>query len=375
MLILVSCTKIQPIESNTQIKENWVDLNQETWIYLEEEKMIKARFELLANKYPNHNELMDSIQYEQFVLYIHEIFNKYNEQGKEISEEKNNYMFELVIPWVVFENYVWNGRISETEGELIVQSVKRNDLNTLEDKELITQKFKIYFEEKKFNPLIKNMDFNNISKDQKIDILLKDKEWAIYAILSNRYNWNKTWIWYKPGEMEANFMKYLNWKVKDILWVSWITENELKDYFYKKNNINSLETLWESILNDFNVLNDKYSLESQIPLKRYFRDDERNSIFKDRESVNKYIDLISWWKSEDFISELEIIRFKIYLLSYFWRDRLDLNETQWLWSSRTRSDFISEDYWKWIQNLFRLGRYLPWEEVKIDLNKENLIIN
>ena len=62
----------------------------------------------------------------------------------------------------------------------------------------------------------------------------------------------------------------------------------------------------------------------------------------------------------------------MYLLSYFGRNRKDLNEDQWLWSSRTRANFIDKTHWKWIQNLFRLGRYLPWEEVKIDLNKNIL---
>jgi len=389
-IIFVSCNKIEPINQETNIEkkelinepiiaeknnqtEDWeINLNDDLWIDLEEEDIITARFDMLAGIYQDHNTLMESMQYKQFVEYIHKVFKKYNNLWWKENEEKNNYIFNRLIPKIVLKNYIANWKISEKEAELIIQSIKRNDLNTIKDKKLLTQKFKIYFEENKFNPFIKKLNVKWKTKEEKLDLLFNEKDWAIYNILSNRYNWNKTWIWYKPSDMEADFMVYLNQKLADTFDIIWVSEKEVIDFAYKKYNVNSLETLASNIKTDFENIITKYNLEWKIPLDRYYRDDERNNIFIDRKTVNNYIATISESKNNKFISDLEQMRFKMYLLSYFGRNRKDLNEDQWLWSSRTRANFIDKTHWKWIQNLFRLGRYLPWEEVKIDLNKNIL---
>jgi len=403
LIVLTWCGKIEPINNISQNNESrktnistktndnkndydkklddkspklsskdWIDLNENTWIHLDEEEIIIKRFDLLANAYKNHSDLMNSIQYKNFVKYIQDIFNKYRDEWSNISDEKNNYLFNILIPKIVIKDYVITWKISEKEAELIIQSIKRNDLNTLEDKKLLTEKFKIYFEENKYNPFVKNLNIEGLSKEDKIKMITDYKEWLIYKILSNRYNWNKTWIWYKPSDMEANFMDYLDKKLETTFWIVWVTEKEVKEYIYKENNLKTLDDLWANILSDFKAIIKKYNLEWKIPLKRYYRNDERNSIFTTRENIDSYTTTLSNWDSKNFVRDIEKLRFKIYLLSYFWRNRTDLNEEQWLWSSRARSDFIDPKLWKWVQNLFRLSRYAPWEEVKIDLNKNTV---
>jgi len=374
--ILSACNQIEPINnsSNNEIKKEdiskkWINLNEDFWINLNEEELITKRFEILSKIFKSHSDLMSSIQYEQFVDYVYDVFAKYKDLWKEESESKNNYIFNILIPKIVINNYVVPWKMTEKEAELVIQSIKRNDLNTLSDKKLITEKFKIYFEENKFNPFIKSLNTKWLTKDEKLELLFKDKDWVIYSILSNRYNWNKTWIGYKPADMEAEFMLYLNKKLEYIFWTIGVSEKEVQEYAYKKYNVDSLESLWENILNKFNILVKEYNLKWKIPLDRYYRNDERKDIFINRKTIDNYISTLSDWKSENFIKELSEIRLEMYLLSYFWRNRSDLNENQWLWSSRTRSDFIDPVFGKWVQNLFRLGRYLPWEEIKIDLNK------
>ena len=361
-------TNIQDDSTDIQANGDSINLNDTDGIWLEEEEEIKQRFEVIAKMYPNHSDLMRSIQYKEFVNYIYEIFDKYKEIWNEESEEKNNYLFEKLIPKIVVDNYILKEKISEKESELIIQSIKRNDFNTLQDKNLLTEKFKIFFEETVYNPFIKTLDINEKTPEEKLDMLLDTKNWIIYSILSNRYNWNKTGIWYKPGDMEAEFMVYLNGKMQNIFNVIWVEEQEVQAYAFWKYWVDSLEALGQNILKNFETLVETYQLEGKVPLKRYYRNDERNDIFVDRETVDLYIQTISWNKSESFNEDLTEIRLQVYLLSYFWRNRTDLNEDQWLWSSRTRSDFIHKDFWKWVQNLFRLSRYLPGEKVNISLD-------
>ncbi len=387
IFLLFSCSKIERIEpiinNNSDLKEEikkdkiidfdnkgWVDLNDNKNIDLEEKELITQRFDVLAKQYNTHSDLMKSAQYKIFVEYVHEVFNKYNDIWGIAAENKNNYIFKVLIPKIVFKNYVDNWLLTEEDAELIIQSIKRNDLNTLEDKKLITEKFKIYFEENKYNPFIKNLNTSNLTKEEKLDLIFKEKDWVIYQVLSNRYNWNKTGIWFKPNSMEADFMDYLNKKLGNTFWVIWVSDEEVVEYAYSQYKVETLEGLAETILNDYKTIVSDYNLEWKIPLKRTYRNDERNNIFVDRATVNKYLDTLSNSDNKKFISDLEKLRFKMYLLSYFGRDRKDLDEKQWLWNSKARSDFIDETYWDWIQNLFRVTRYLPDEKVKIDLDKD-----
>lgn len=385
-IFLISCWKIEPIKNynNTWTtiqeistwkidnKEEWIDLNEDVWINLEEEDEITKRFNLISEKYPNHSDLMWSIQYEQFVKYVYSVFEKYKKIWWMESDKTNNYIYERLIPKIVINNYVINWKISEEEAELVIQSIKRNDLNTLEDKKLLTEKFKIYFEEKKFNPFIKNLNTKWMDKNQKMELILQDKNWIFYQILSNRYDWNKIWIWYKPAEMESDLTKYLDSKLTYTLWIIWVSESELENAIYEKYNINSIDLLAKDILTSFNNIVKNYNLEWKIPLERTYRDDEINDIFIDRITVDKYIENLSNWKTDLFLEEIEDLRLKMYLLSYLWRNRTDLDEKQWLWSSRARSKFIDDKYWDWVQNLFRLSRYIPWEEVKINLDNNSI---
>lgn len=104
LFTLVSCWKIEPIKSNTNnntwtvqnqtwtielVKPtDWVNLNEDVWIKLDEEEEITQRFNLLSEKYKSHTELMWSIQYEQFVKYVYEVFDKYKKLGWKETEKK-----------------------------------------------------------------------------------------------------------------------------------------------------------------------------------------------------------------------------------------------------------------------------------------------
>ncbi len=386
-LLVISCEKIEPIKSTNNSwnnvstwnietiwtwkvdsKKEWIDLNDNAWINLEEESEITKRFDLISEKYPNHSDLMWSIQYEQFVEYVYSVFEKYKKIWWKEWDAINNYIYEKLIPKVVINNYVLNWRITEEESELVIQSIKRKDFNTLEDKKLLTEKFKIYFEEKKFNPFVKSLNTKWLNKQEKTNLVLQDKTWIFYQILSNRYDWNKIWIWYKPADMEAELTKYLDSKLTYVLWTIWVSETELEKAIYEKYKINTIELLAKDIFSDYNNIVKKYNLEWKIPLDRAYRDDEINDIFVDRATVDKYVDNLSSWQTISFLKDVENLRLKMYLLSYLWRNRTDLDEKQWLWSSKARAKFIDEKYGDWVQNIFRLSRYIPWEEVKIDLN-------
>jgi len=125
--LLVSCEKIEPIKkiedkkndkkeeliienknSLSEVKEDWTDLNKRPNFTLEEEELIIKRFDLLSQKYDNHSNLVESIQYEKFVEYVYEVFEKYKKIWDKISEDKNNYIFNNLIPRIVINNYVLN---------------------------------------------------------------------------------------------------------------------------------------------------------------------------------------------------------------------------------------------------------------------------
>lgn len=384
VILLASCSKIEPevnqinsnqknsTTNNEQQKAEeieWVDLNKDYWINLEEESKISERFKAISDQYTEYWDFLRSPQYKEFVAYVHEVFDKY--KNLEWDHEKElTYIFEVLIPKVVINNWVVNWKISDEESELMIQSIKRKEFNSLEYKKLITERFKIYMEEKNYNPFIKSLTSERISEMKKdksllMSNLLDPYNGIIYIVLKNRYDWNKTWIGYKPSELEWEFAKYLNDKMMTTFGILWYTDEEVKNMVFEELKVKSLEELALSIKNDFNSLVSKYSLNTKMPLEREYRNDEQNDIFKNVSTVNDYISILSNGNNKVFENELSQVRIKMYLLSYFWKDRKDLDEDQWLWSSRARAKFIDSIYWDGIQNLFRLSRYISPEEIEI----------
>lgn len=383
-LFIFSCSKIQP--ENTQVNStqkinnenieqswweeiDWIDLNKDYWINLEEETKISERFKVISEQYSEYWDFLRSPQYKDFVTYVHEVFEKYKNLEWD-NEKELTYIFEVLIPKVVINNWVINWKMWDEESELMIQSIKRKEFNSLEYKKLITERFKIYMEEKNYNPFIKSLTSEKISEMKKdksllISNLLDPYNGIIYLVLKNRYDWNKTGIGYKPAELEWEFSKYLNDKMMTTFGILWYTDDEVKNMVFEELKVTSLEELALSIKNDFNELVSKYSLNTKMPLEREYRNDEQNDIFKNVSTVNNYISVLSNENNTDFEKDLSNIRIKMYLLSYFWKDRKDLDEEQWLWSSRARAKFIDATYWDGIQNVFRLSRYITPEEIEI----------
>jgi len=263
----------------------------------------------------------------------------------------------------------------DEEAELMIQSIKRKEFNSLEYKKLITERFKIYMEEKNYNPFIKNLTAEKISELKKdetalVKSLLDPYNWIIYLVLKNRYDWNKTGIWYKPAELEWELASYLNSKMQSTFSLLWYKDEDIQKLVFSDLKINSLEELAKLIKTDYDNLVLKYWLSTKMPLDREYRNDEQNDIFKDRATVDNYIAVLSDWNNKEFETDLSKLRIKMYLISYFGKDRKDLDETQWLWSSRARAEFIDPVNGDWIQNLFRLSRYMTWEEIEISFDNK-----
>lgn len=388
-LFIFSCSKIQPEKAqvnspqkiNTENKElswsldtEWTDLNKDYWINLEEEEKISERFRVISEQYNEYWDFLRSPQYKEFVTYVHEVFEKY--KSLEWDHEKElTYIFEVLIPKVVINNWVIQWKMDDKESELMIQSIKRKEFNSLEYKKLITERFKIYMEEKNYNPFIKSLTAEKISemKNNKslfVSNLLNPNNGIIYNVLKNRYDWNKTGIGYKPSELEWDFAKYLNDKMVTTFGILWYTDDEIKNMVFEELKVTSLEELAQSIKSDFDTLVTKYSLSTKMPLEREYRNDEQNDIFKNKSTVDNYISVLSNWNNKEFENALSNLRIKMYILSYFWKDRTDLDEEQWLWSSRARAKFIDTTYWDGVQNIFRLSRYITWEEIEIVFDKK-----
>lgn len=366
IIIFSSCQKIQP-EEKKESKNNSVITEVHTWdnFLWKDEKDLKEKFSTLSQRFNKYDSLIKSESYQKFVADVHLLFEKYK---SEKNEWKADYLFTKLIPALVIDNFSTTGKIKdEAEIEWIIQSIKRKDFNTIREKDLLTEKFKIYFEENFFNNFIKNLEpRDNLTNDEFKKIFLSEK-WVFVEVLKNRYDWNKTWIWYKDKQ-EPEFAKYLNWKIETIFSQYWYTPESIEKKVFEIYAYKSLEELAKDIEKDFFELVKKYNLEWKVPFDREYRNDEQDDIFENRDNVTKYLNDITWNKLKEFENDLKTFRTKMYLISYFWRNRKDLDEEQGLWSSKARSKFISKDVWNGVQNLFRISRYISWEKIKIDLN-------
>ncbi|USN59009.1 MAG: hypothetical protein H6767_02785 [Candidatus Peribacteria bacterium] len=385
ILSLASCGKIQPEETNVDeeayqnptpveevaVDDGGTDLNQTLDVPFPEGDIVEQRFQQISEMYSSHSDLITSIQYKEFVGYVYEVFDTY--KAMEGNHEKElGYLFDVVIPRIVINNWVLTDKIDEAEAELIIQSIKRKDFNSVEYKKLLTEKFKIYMEETRYNELIKGLTpekLEGLKDDTAMQQFLFDPEVGVmYQVLSNRYNWNKTGIGYKPGDLEAEFVQYLDEKMVNILAILGITQDRLRDLAFDYYGVDSLENLAKSIKQQLDTMIATYPLEGNIPLDRYYRDDERDDIFVDRDTVDVYVEKLSGGDVAGFYRDMEALRLEVYMLSYLGKDRTDLDPEQGMWSSQARSDFIDPVYGKGLQNIFRLSRYLKPEPVKINLD-------
>jgi hypothetical protein len=117
------------------------------------------------------------------------------EQEKSAGHKNNvDYIYYNFIVLVV-EKYLKN--FSNLEKDLVIQSIRRIDFNTLTDKNYYTQLMKDYVDVKYYRPIleeIKNVDDKKLDADKEYfyKIMLEPQSGIFYRIFKNRYDWNKT---------------------------------------------------------------------------------------------------------------------------------------------------------------------------------------
>ena len=313
------------------------------------------------SKWKTYVQLIKDKNYQAWVKNINNLL----EQEKKAGHKNNlDYIYYNFMAMVV-EKYLPN--YSKLEKDLVIQSIKRIDFNTLTDKNYYTQLMKDYVDIKYYKPAleeIKNVDKKKLDTDKKYfyKIILDPTNWFFYRIFKNRYDWNKTWIGFKPEFLENQFVDFLSQRFEQILAKLWYDKLWFKKKVFEYYNINSLEQLRDLINQDFNNINKKYNLDNLwIPTDRFFRHDERRELFK-KDGLHKKLYTKLWNHLDEFKKDIKEFRLKMYLLSYLGKD---IN----LFNSHVRAKFLNPDEWFGIQNLFRVWRYVD-EVLKLDLKPE-----
>jgi len=312
-------------------------------------------------KWKTYVQIIKDKNYQDWVKTVNQLIEKYKSQGK---EDIVNYIYYTFIPQEVLK-YLSN--FTDLEKDLVIQSIRRIDFNTLTDKNYITQLMKDYVDEKYYKPILKELsgiDAKRLDTDINYfrKIMLDPQNWIFYRIFKNRYDWNKTWIGFKPEFLENQFVDFLSQRFEQILGRLWYDKNWFKKKVFEYYNINSLKELADLIRQDYLNIKQKYNLDKLgIPTDRFFRMDERRFLFKE-DGLHSYLykTLEKQWKLNEFKKDIKEFRLKMYLLSYLWKD---IN----LFNHKVRANFIDPELGPGIQNLFRVWRYVD-EVMKLDLN-------
>ncbi len=318
------------------------------------------RFEQIV-KWKTYTQIIKDKNYQEWVKEVNNLIEKYKKQW---NEEVVNYIYYSFIPQEVLK-YLSN--FTDLEKDLVIQSIRRIDFNTLTDKNYITQLMKDYVDEKYYKPILKELSWIDAKKlDTDIQyfakVMLDTQNGIFYRIFKNRYDWNKTWIGFKPEFLENQFVDFLSQRFEQILAKLGYDKNWFKKKVFEYYHINSLKELANLIRQDYLNMKKKYNLdELWIPTDRFFRMDERRFLFKN-DGLHTYLykKLKERGLLEEFKKDIKEFRLKMYLLSYLWKD---IN----LFNHKVRANFIDPDLWPGIQNLFRVGRYVD-EVMKLDLH-------
>jgi hypothetical protein len=86
---------------------------------------------------------------------------------------------------------------TDLEKDLVIQSIRRIDFNTLTDKNYYTQLMKDYVDQKYYRPILKELsgiDAKRLDTDINYfrKVMLDTQNGIFYRIFKNRYDWNKT---------------------------------------------------------------------------------------------------------------------------------------------------------------------------------------
>lgn len=318
---------------------------------------LSKEFKIIA-KWKTYSQLIKDKKYHDWVLKINNLIEQYKKNNKDYMV---NYIYYNFIANNVLKNLT---NFSDFEKDLIIQSIRRMDFNNLTDKNYNMQLMKDYVDVTYYKPILKKV--NKIDKDKLntdntyfYKIMLDSKTGIFYRIFKNRYDWNKTWIWFKPEFLENQFVDFLSQRFEQVLSKIWYNKEWFRKRVFSYYNINSLKDLAKLINKDFQDMKVKYNLAKLwIPTDRFFRQDERRYLFKNGGLENDIYKKLKD-KLNDFKKDIKEYRLKVYLLSYLWKEEN-------LFNDKVRAKFINPWEWWGIQNLFRTWRFVD-EVKKLDL--------
>ena len=350
-------------------------LNAEKTITTKDNKQVKISGNIetnlnnLENQFKNisdnktYVQLIKDPKYQEWVKNVNNLLES---EKKQWNEDNVNYIYYNFTSNVVLK-YLKD--YTDLEKDLVIQSIRRIDFNTLVDKNYYTQLMKDYVDQKYYKPILeelKNVDAKKLDTDDAYftKIMLDTQNGIFYRIFKNRYDWNKTWIGFKPEFLENQFVDFLSQRFEQILEKLWYNKTWFKKKVFEHYKIDSLEGLAKLINEDYENINKKYNLEKLwIPTDRFFRMDERRALFNNKELETRlYVDLQKQWKLEEFKKDVKELRLKMYLLSYLGKE---IN----LFNHKVRAKFINPEGGPGIQNIFRIWRYVD-EVYKLDLKPQ-----
>lgn len=376
--LLFSCSKIQTeeqLKNNPTTQYKWIET---CWInscnlkkFLEDEynkeklklpnlDKYKERFRILIDIYKNKDELIISEDFKRFVNDINKDFfwcewDIYKcKWTNPYWYNETNYLFYIFIPNMVVDEYIIKRWLSEVDAETIIQSIKRKDFVSFEEKEIIIELYRKHIKE-----LIASMDLSKIDKSKLStdinyfnEIIMHPVTWIHDNIIKEIYSIKIDWEEWDQIDRIVDITLVEFYDLMSKLWISKekIITNVRETYWFKSKDINDdiIYQLWEKI----KMMNKTYWLYSKIPSDRYFRNDEL-SIFT-KENKDLFIQSISEWKINNFNKDSLYIRHFILLLFNLWR-----NEDLFFLTNRLKKENFEEKFI--LTNIFKYSKYIDFK--------------
>lgn len=389
IFILFSCNKIEPeknyelknLNKSNEIKYHLSEKN--CWVHscalqeyllskyennelnLPDLEYYKKRFELLLNTHKTKDELIKSPNFKIFVSELNKDFfwcewDIYKcKWTNPYWYDETNFLFYIFIPKLVVEDFILKRWWNESDWETIIQSIKRKDFVSFEEKEKRVIEYK-----ENLKQIINKMDLSKIDKENlKTDlkyfeeIILNPITW-IHDNIIKEIPWIKIdWEEWDQIDRVVEFTNNEFYKIIEWLWIS-------KDLF-KKKVAEVYNIKWENFPKEINSLmqkktqfmNKKYNLHLKMPLDRYYRNDEL-SIFS-KENLDNFS--ANWWDWDKLSFEKDALEMRhlVFLLFNFWAEEKLYTLTNWLTSQNFEEKFL-------LTNIFKYAKYLKYENIYIN---------
>lgn len=111
-----------------------------------QERWFRERFKSLSAGYEDPNELMKSLQFQQLAKDIRSEFTRLKQEDSEKNAKLLDYMFNQMIPFMVLDEWVKTNKTDAVRAEFILQSIKRVNFLTHEEKLRMSDKYLAYVE-------------------------------------------------------------------------------------------------------------------------------------------------------------------------------------------------------------------------------------